>query len=101
MDRLASSLPNLGVSRPVVNKTGLAGKYDFRLKLVPDHDSSQPAPGVPDSSIIYALQEQLGLDLKSANGPVENFGHRPYRAVFGELACTVCGPWSLVTEGVA
>jgi len=70
MDSLASSLPSY-VSRPVVNMTGLTGNYEFRLKLLPEEDSPQPAPGSSDSAIIYALQEQLGLDLKSATGPVE------------------------------
>jgi uncharacterized protein (TIGR03435 family) len=71
MDQFASSLPNLGISRPVVNKTGLTGLYDFNLKAAPEADSSGPAPGNSDSATIYALQEQLGLDLKPATGPVE------------------------------
>src|ERR1035437_2417280 len=70
MDSFAASVPSY-VSRPVVNKTGLAGNYEFRLKLLPAENSPQAAPGSSDSAVIYALQEQLGLDLKSATGPVE------------------------------
>jgi uncharacterized protein (TIGR03435 family) len=72
MDSLASSLTSMGISRHVVNKTGLAGLYDFNLKVVPEENSSGAALGTSDSSIIYALQEQLGLDLKSATGPVDS-----------------------------
>ncbi len=67
MDFLASELPSLGVSRPVLNKTGLEGRYNFKLKLIPEEN----APSLSDSSIRSALKEQLGLDLKSAKGQVE------------------------------
>jgi uncharacterized protein (TIGR03435 family) len=70
MDSFAARLPAY-VSRPVVNETGLAGNYEFRLKLLPEENSPQATPGSSDSAVIYALQEQLGLDLKSATGPVE------------------------------
>ena len=53
--------------RPVIDKTGLAGKYDIKLEWTPD-------PGQPDDSgpsIYTALQEQLGLKLVPSTGPVE------------------------------
>jgi uncharacterized protein (TIGR03435 family) len=71
LDALARMLPNLGISRPVVNKTGLAGEYSLPLRLAPEADAAQTDPGHSDSSIIYALQEQLGLDLKLTDGQVE------------------------------
>ena len=54
------------LDRPVINKTGLEGPYNFKLEWAPDlsQDSSQP-------SIFTALQEQLGLKLIAGNGPVE------------------------------
>src|SRR5262249_8967599 len=64
------------VGRKVVDETGLAGKYDFKLKYdrrqrltVPDiaadsDDSSGP-------SIFTALQQQLGLKLESKKGSVD------------------------------
>ncbi len=58
----------------VVNRTDLAGKYDFQLDWTPD---SGPCPASADgaspsaSSIFTALREQLGLRLESAKGPVE------------------------------
>ncbi|MFZ0821026.1 MAG: TIGR03435 family protein [Candidatus Acidiferrales bacterium] len=67
------------VGRPVVDKTGLTGKYDFTLQWTPD-DSQAPSafpPGMgqpPDPagpSLFTAIQEQLGLKLESGKGPVE------------------------------
>jgi len=53
------------VGRTVIDKTGLAGKYDFQLNFAPDMgDISGP-------SLFTALQEQLGLKLDSEKGPVE------------------------------
>lgn len=57
------------VGRPVIDKTNLKGLFDFRLQF-----SREPLSGNPDGagiSIITALQEQLGLRLESAKGPVE------------------------------
>jgi uncharacterized protein (TIGR03435 family) len=68
------------VQRIVVDKTGLTGRYSFNLEFTPDQMPPPGAapPGVqlpainPDGpSIFTALQEQLGLKLESARGPVE------------------------------
>lgn len=68
------------VSRTVQDKTGLTGKYDLTLNWAPDEDSpSMPATaGANDQSsppsgpsIFTAIQEQLGLKLEAAKGPVE------------------------------
>jgi uncharacterized protein (TIGR03435 family) len=50
--------------RPIIDETGLAGDFDFRLEWAPDDSADGP-------SIFTALQEQLGLRLESARGPVE------------------------------
>ena len=58
------------LGRPVINKTGLTGRFDFRLEYAPDRgDLSDNLGGGP--SIFTALQEQLGLRLESTKGPVE------------------------------
>jgi uncharacterized protein (TIGR03435 family) len=64
--------------RPIINKTGLTGLYDFKLEWSPDIglaavQNGQPAAPPNDSgpSFTTALQEQLGLKLESAKGPVE------------------------------
>jgi uncharacterized protein (TIGR03435 family) len=52
-------------ARPVVDETGLTGKYNFTLVFSPDlADTTGP-------SIFTAVQEQLGLKLESGKGPVE------------------------------
>ncbi len=67
MTSLASSLTN-EVHRTVIDKTGLAGKYDLGLKWSTDDGTAQ-ADSAPE--IFTALQEQLGLKLQPGKGPVE------------------------------
>jgi len=65
------------LGRPVVDKTGLTGLYDYKLEWTPDQvqlasdeTSGRPADeNVP--SLTSALQEQMGLRLQSQKGPVE------------------------------
>ena len=67
--------------RPVADKTGLASTYTFKLDWTPTvGEGGLPGPGGPDvappdssgPSLFTALQEQLGLRLQSAKGPVES-----------------------------
>jgi bla regulator protein blaR1 len=65
---LFSTSQTTGVDRPVVDQTGLAGMFGFTLMF----SSFNTAPQVSsDPSIFTALQEQLGLKLEPARGPVE------------------------------
>ena len=72
MPQLANALAQFA-RRPVVDRTGLAGFFDFDLRYAP------PARGtpLPDTSaddrpsIFTAVQEQLGLRLDATRGPVE------------------------------
>lgn len=63
--------------KTVVDKTGLAGAYDFELAWAPDEPSrnegpeSPPQPDPLGASIFTAVREQLGLRLVSEKGPVE------------------------------
>lgn len=50
------------VELPVVNKTGLEGGYDLKLKWTPERELSRPDAGPP---IFTAIQEQLGLRLRA------------------------------------
>jgi len=52
--------------RPVVDRTGLTGRFDFTLTWAPEGTTDTDAP-----SIFTALQEQLGLKLEPATGPVD------------------------------
>jgi uncharacterized protein (TIGR03435 family) len=59
------------LGRPVVDRTGLTGRYTFKLNWAPD---SASAPNAPDAdqgpSIFTAVQEQLGLKLEATRAPV-------------------------------
>jgi uncharacterized protein (TIGR03435 family) len=84
MTLLASMLSQV-VQRPVVDRTGLAGGYDFDLRWTPDQLPARPAGTPADQpfrmngveidpngpSIFTAIQEQLGLKLESTRGPVD------------------------------
>lgn len=60
--------------RVVVNKTGLAGRYDLTLRWTPDDAPTPLLNGEPDPNappgLFTAIQEQLGLKLESSKGPV-------------------------------
>ena len=63
------------VRRKVIDKTGLAGNYDLELKWTSEEDlaagKDNGAGGDAPPTIFTAVQEQLGLRLQSAKGPVE------------------------------
>jgi uncharacterized protein (TIGR03435 family) len=77
MDQMIALLGNY-MDRPVVDRTGLNGTYDFTFEFaLPIGLGSQPAtdpsasdPSAPPS-IFTAIQEQLGLKLESQTGPVD------------------------------
>jgi uncharacterized protein (TIGR03435 family) len=82
VEMLAQVLSGL-TGRPVVDKTGLTGKYDFVLEWTPDAGAdaraqgfgdgiTEPAPAPGGPTIFTALQEQLGLRLEAQKGPVQN-----------------------------
>jgi uncharacterized protein (TIGR03435 family) len=56
------------LDRPVIDRTGLKGRFDIHLTFVPPDLSSAEDTG---QSIFSALQDQLGLKLSPARGPVE------------------------------
>ena len=57
------------VQRIVVDKTGLTGLFEFSYKWTNDPQSANA--GDDAVSFMTALQEQLGLRLEPARGPVE------------------------------
>jgi uncharacterized protein (TIGR03435 family) len=66
-----ASILNGQVGRTVIDKTGLMGKYDFTLKWTPDNvPPANTGSGDQPPNLFTALQEQFGLKLESAKGPV-------------------------------
>jgi len=63
--------------RLVVDKTALEGRFAFTMAWTPEQmPAGPPPPGVPPidpngPSFFTAMQEQLGLKLTPAKGPVE------------------------------
>lgn len=82
MANLARFLSSM-LSCTVVDKTGITGEFDLRLTFTPDRPTVpppdaaglHPADGAGAANLgpdfFTALQEQLGLKLESAKGPVE------------------------------
>jgi len=71
----ASVLQRAALTRPVIDQTGIAARFDFDLEFLPDEgqlglaewksDPKHPAPG-----LFAAVEEQLGLKLEATRGPV-------------------------------
>lgn len=70
MNSLAEALEGR-LDRPVVNRTGLAGGYNFSLHWSPSNGQVEGDDDAEDVSIFTAVVEQLGLRLKAAKEPVE------------------------------
>jgi uncharacterized protein (TIGR03435 family) len=68
---MASFAKSLGdpARRTVIDKTHLTGNYDLTLQWSSDDNPDPAAQALP--GIFTALQEQLGLKLQPAKGPVE------------------------------
>lgn len=85
LDDFARIMQFLVLDRPVVNRTGLSGKFDFRLTWTPDESQFiqmgvriPPPDKLPKSFLGYpdlfeAIQEQLGLRFEAQKGPVNVF----------------------------
>ena len=67
MPELAERLSGLaGVERPVVDKTGIAGAFDFSLPAIPHMPDDGEA-----TWLFAALEEGIGLALKPSKEPIE------------------------------
>jgi uncharacterized protein (TIGR03435 family) len=70
---------NVKLDRPIVDKTGIQGRYDFELDWTPDDtqfggrtETTPPAEGASTApSLFTAVQEQLGLRLDANRAQVE------------------------------
>jgi len=68
-------VPRLAVQteRPVIDKTGLTGLFDFYLEWnrAATLDKAATSADPDNPSLFTALQDQLGLKLTPEKGPVE------------------------------
>jgi uncharacterized protein (TIGR03435 family) len=73
LSRSLASEPEIA-GRPVVDKTGLTGGYDFTLRWTPDDPASGADPADPNAqwpSLFTAVDEQLGLKLTQEKQPID------------------------------
>ncbi len=70
MEDLAGAL-GIFADRPIVDKTGLTGTYDYRVDATPDFRLHNGSEDLNDIDIFRAVQEQLGLKLEPQKAPVE------------------------------
>lgn len=78
MQDFTSVLQRAVLDRPVVNKTGLTGRYDFDLDFSPSgREFGGDIPAAPDDApsppLFTAVQQQLGLKLEATHGMAEAF----------------------------
>jgi len=72
MDELAKMIPNVFfMDRPLVERTGLGGNWDFKLEATPGPRMTGDDPDLKNISIFAALQQQLGLKLESQKALIE------------------------------
>ncbi len=60
-----------GLDRPVIDRTGLSGAFDFSIEFAPQMGATPQANSGP--ILVEALKDQLGLKLVSQTGPVTTF----------------------------
>ena len=76
MEYFALSLSR-NMNATVIDRTGLPGRYDVKLRYAPDGSHPRRADGTPlpfssdCADIFAAIPRQLGLKLATAKGPVE------------------------------
>jgi uncharacterized protein (TIGR03435 family) len=81
MADFTSVMQTTALDRPVVDQTGLAGRFDFTLNWTPDEfqfagmnrAGAPPAPenGEAPPDLYTAIQQQIGLKLESMKAPAE------------------------------
>lgn len=82
MGEVASTLQGTVLDKPVVDQTGLDGKYDFTVRFTPDPGqmaafgappAGAPAAVNPDAppDLFAAFQQQLGLRIETTKAPVD------------------------------
>jgi uncharacterized protein (TIGR03435 family) len=76
MHDLVSLMQRAIFDRPVVDHTGIRGRYDFELIWTPDEtqfggDLPVAPSDAPSPPLFTAMEQQLGLQLEATRGPVD------------------------------
>jgi uncharacterized protein (TIGR03435 family) len=72
MGQIAAALIATGrLTRPAVDQTGLDGRFDFTLEWIRESNNPGPIDLQEGTTFQEALQEQLGLKLKSAKATID------------------------------
>jgi uncharacterized protein (TIGR03435 family) len=58
------------VDKPVVDRTGLDGRYDFKLAYTKD-EANAPTDGSAPPGLFTAIQEEMGLKLEPVKAPAD------------------------------
>ena len=66
--KVLASMLQRPAGKPVVDQTGISGRFDFALRYAPEDATDSSLP-----SLFTALQEQLGLKLQSQKVPLQKF----------------------------
>lgn len=70
MESIADDISGFGVDRPVLDRTGLTGKYDLKMEASFEGRTNR-TPDAGDISIFTAVQQQLGLRLEPRKESIE------------------------------
>jgi uncharacterized protein (TIGR03435 family) len=78
MGDLAAVMQRAVFDRPVVDRTGLTGRYDFDLTWTPDEtqfggDMPVAPSDAPAPPLFVALEQEVGLKMEATRGPVSAF----------------------------
>jgi len=71
------ALQGMLLDRPVLDQTGITGRYDFKITFMPDesvfggHGPAPPTSDNPAPNFFTAIQEQLGLKLDAVRAPAD------------------------------
>jgi uncharacterized protein (TIGR03435 family) len=81
MEEFAGNLQAAVLDRPVIDQTGLKGRFDFHLQWTPAETqfASTGGPGTPPKppegadapDLFTAIQQQLGLKLESTRAQID------------------------------
>src|SRR5215813_8217083 len=72
MGQIAAALIATGrLTRPAVDQTGIGGRFDFTLEWIRESNNAGPIDLQEGTTFQEALQEQLGLKLKSTKATMD------------------------------